>query len=185
VSYGTIGAGGTIGTNGHIGLDEEVRVCCTTLVVTWKQSLKGYNTIRISLLNSAQESSIKTALAGLDTAVVAGRVAVPYVDVKLRHRLTGAYVDILDFKIEIDALLVLDNVLADHLASDIIGAVGDFRREDAGGVCSENVTGESVGCVTHHTRHIVIDVLELLEEGQVATVLFGLCGSMSATSMGK
>lgn len=53
------------------------------------------------------------------------------------NRETVGSVDKLDVQVERDTNLLLSDVATDQLAVDVVGALGDFRLEDAGGVVGE------------------------------------------------
>ena len=102
------------------------------------------NAIDISLHNSTQESGVqvgqivRVAIArSCDTRVDTRSVTVPEIHIDRRNGLAGASVDELDVKVERDTLLAVRDVAANQLAIDVVGALRDFRLQNAGRVVLE------------------------------------------------
>lgn len=113
------------------------------VVVAWEQGLDLGNANLVRLLQAAEEGVVHVALVrgvaiaeGDDAGIHAlvrqhlsssnkrtigayGRVALPEVQVDVRHGLAGPRVDHLHVQIERHALLVLGDVAADKLAGDV------------------------------------------------------------------
>jgi len=57
------------------------------------------------------------------------RVSIPNIVIRIRHRLAGVDIQVLNFKVEIYSarVLILFNVFPDHLSPDIVRSIGDLR----------------------------------------------------------
>ena len=123
---------------------KHVDVGGTSSVVAREYGLELSYTVDIGLLNAAEESrfevgcivAVSIALSS-DATVHSGGVTVPDVHEYSWDRETGGSVNQLDVQVERDTNLVFAYVAADHFAIDVVGALGDFRLEKAGGVIGE------------------------------------------------
>lgn len=80
-------------------------------------------------------------------------------------RTAAVDINILHLEIHIDTIRVLlfFDILADHLAPDIIWPVGDSRGQDAAGVCAEDNILRHEEVVTQYTGLVVLDGFPFLE----------------------
>lgn len=110
----------------------------TAGVVSRHDRLVLSDAVNVSLHDSTQERCVqvgqivRVAIARSRDARVDSRgIAVPEVHVDGRDRLASAGVDELDVQIERNTLLAVRNIAADQLAIDVVGALRDFRLQDA------------------------------------------------------
>lgn len=110
----------------------------TAGVVSRHDRLVLSDAVNVSLHDSTQERCVqvgqivRVAVARSRDARVDSRgIAVPEVHVDGRDRLASAGVDELDVQIERNTLLAVRNIAADQLAIDVVGALRDFRLQDA------------------------------------------------------
>lgn len=90
------------------------------------------------------------------------------------HRLASLDINILHFKVQVNTLLILLDILADEFAKNVVGPVCNLRSEDARGVGSKDGALRCVGGVVQDTGLVVVDSLEFLERGKVAAPFLGV-----------
>jgi hypothetical protein len=119
-------AQGSVAVDGGVGVNQQVDVSGAGGVVAREDGLELDNTVGVSLLDTAEESLVDVGLIGGvavagsdDTGVNTGRVAVPHLEVDVRDRLAGIDVDDLVVDDGVDTSLVLSDVAADVLATNI------------------------------------------------------------------
>lgn len=166
---------GAIGHQGRVCVRQQVGVDGTALVVAGEDGLELDDTVVVGELDTTEEGGVQAGLAGLDAGVDTGGVAVPDVDGDLGDGIAGVDVDVLDLEEDGDTVaeLGLDDVGAHVLADDVVGAVGDLRGEDAGGVGAEDVFAGGEDTVGGLAGHVVVDGLPGVELVEVAAVLLG------------
>lgn len=112
--------------------------------MAWKDTLEHGDALGVSGSDTTKERLVQVAgvggvavATGSDARVDARGVAVPVVDVDVRHGLAGVDVDDLDVDGDGDADLSLGHVLADELARDVVRSLSHFGHEDTGTVAAE------------------------------------------------
>ena len=106
--------------------------------------------------------------------VVTSGIAVPDVDIYFGDGLAGADIDVLNLKVERDTRLSLSHVLANHLAEDVVRAIGDFWGQDAACVGGKDGGLRGLGSEVVDISHVVLDGLEGFECSEVPAVLLRL-----------
>jgi hypothetical protein len=112
--------------------------------MTREKSLKGYDTIRIRLLDSTMESVVQVA-GVIDVSIAVGNnarvhtraVAVPDLEESFRHRLARVHIDDLNVERKRYTRLILGDVLADELALDPVGTLSRLGTQNAAVVAGE------------------------------------------------
>lgn len=104
-------------------------------------------------------------------------IGIPDIDVNIRHRLTGADIQVLNFKVEVNSVgvFVLLDVLPNHLSPDIVWSIGDLWGQDAAGISCKHSGLRGVRGVCVGACLIVVDSLIRLESRKVTAELFSLC----------
>lgn len=127
-----LSAEGPVGVDSGVGVDDDVNVRGARGVVPWEDGLELCNAVRVGLLDAAQEGLVdvggiaRVAVALCDDAGVdASGVGVPHLEVDVGDRLAGVDIDDLVVENGVDAVLVLADVAADVLASNIVGYTGE------------------------------------------------------------
>ena len=94
-----------------------------------------------------------------------GGVCLPHVDDSTRHRTAGVHINVLHLDEAVDAIgvLLLADILAHHLAPDIVRAVGDGGGQNRAGVATEDDGVRRVEGVIKESSMIVVDGLPFLE----------------------
>lgn len=159
---GDLIAQGSVGVHGGVGVDQDVDVGGTAGVVAGEEGLELCDTVRVRRPNSAQEGLVEVACVAAvavsgssDTRVHAGGVAVPHLEVDIGDGVTGLDIDDLVVNQRVDTLLGLADILADVLAADIVGALGDIGGQDAGRVAGEERGRAGVGGVAEASGVVV------------------------------
>lgn len=134
--------------DGISGVSITVDMGGTAGIVTGEDGLHVDNTVLVTGLDTAEPGSVEvgsvrgvTVAAGNNAGVDTGGVAVPEIGVDSLQGLTGVCIDQLDVHVERDALLVLDDILPDELAGNIVRTLGDIGPEDAGRIGAEKNAG--------------------------------------------
>lgn len=143
-------AEGLVGEEGGVGVGHEMYVAGTAGIVTGKDGLEGGYAVLVGGLDASEESIVDvgsvrgiTVTVGNDTAIDTRSVAVPDLEIEVRDGLAGVNIDNLVVEKEVDTLLVLGEVFANVLATDIIGSLGDIGGQNARIIASKE--GGSVG----------------------------------------
>ena len=110
---------GTVGVDGGVGVDQDVDVGSTSGVVTGEDAVELSNTVFVGKLDAAQPGSVKTSLGSLDAGVNSSGIAVPDLNIDIGHGVASVNIDHLVIKGDRNTGLVLDDILADVLASNI------------------------------------------------------------------
>lgn len=129
-------------------------------VVAREEGVEGGDALLVGGLQAAEEGLVehrgvlRVAVAGVGCPGVDARgVAAEDLEVGADDGLAGLHVDDLEVVVHGDALLVVDEVLADVFTGDVVGATLSLRSQDAGSVrgkdiCLRGVEGETgVSCV--------------------------------------
>ena len=106
--------------------------------------------------------------------VVTSGIAVPDVDIYFGDGLAGADIDVLNLKVERDTRLSLSHVLANHLAEDVVRAIGDLWGQDTASVGGKDRGLRGLGSKVVDVSHVVLDGLEGLECSEISAILLGL-----------
>lgn len=148
--------------DGDVGVDEDVNVGGTAGVVAGEDGVEHGHAVLVCLLDAAEEGLVNVArVAGVTVAVghharVDTRgVAVPHLKVDVGNGLARVYVDDLVVDGGGDTLLVIDDVLADVLATHVVRSLGDIGGEDTAGVAAEQGACVRVGSVAE-ARLVVV-----------------------------
>lgn len=151
----------------------------TAGVVAREDRLHIDNTVLVTGLDTAEPGGVDVGLiggvtvtAGNDTGVDTGGVAVPEIGVDIGDGLAGVGVDQLDVYVEGDTLLVLDDVLTDEFAGDVVRALSDIGAEDASSLGSEQDAGVS-GSADTNQGGVVVGVQDAVEGAGLVEV--GIC----------
>lgn len=170
----------SIGQDSHVIVHEKMSMGSTTLVMTWEDGLERNHTIGVGRLDAAEVSRIPAIfsdVAGLiNTGVDTCGVCVPDINIQAGRRKTGGDVEILDLEVQRDSCLAFGNVLSDALSCNVVGAVSNFRRQDARGVGAEDSSFGGLNSVVVQGCGVVVDGFVHLEGCKVTTKFLGLCG---------
>lgn len=108
-------------------MDHDVDVSGAAGIMSREDGFELRDSIGIGLLDAAKPRVVDVGLvrgvsvpAGNYAAVYTGRVAVPHLDVDVSNGLAGIDVDYLVVDYGVDTGLVLDDVLTDILAPDVL-----------------------------------------------------------------
>ena len=145
-------------------------------VVAGKDSLERCDTVVVSQLYTTEKGGIQAGLAsGIDARVHARGVAIPDIDGDAGNGLAGVDVDVLHLKEHVDALAVLrlDHVGTEILASYVIRTVGDGGRQYTASVGVKNGLKRCEGIIVVDTSLVMVDGFPGLEILKVSAVLAG------------
>lgn len=149
---------GAVLTNGCVLVQNGVDVDGTAGVVAREEGVEGGDALLVGGLQAAEEGLVEhrrvlcVAVAGVGCSRVdAGGVAAEDLEVGADDGLAGLQVDDLEVVVDGDTLLVVDEILTDVLAGDVVGATLSLRSQNAGGVrskdiCLRGVEGEASVC---------------------------------------
>lgn len=92
-------------------------------------------------------------------------VCLPHVDDSTRHRTADVHINILHLDEAVDTIrvLLLADILAHHLAPDIVRTVGDGGGQNRAGVATKDDGVRRVERVIKESNIIVVDGLPFLE----------------------
>lgn len=136
-----VGFEGLVGEDGTVQVGHQMDVGGSSGVVSWEEDVEETNTLVVDLCDTTLEGLVEVGSVGLVaitrsyyTSVDTSSIGGPGLEVKAGGNLAGLDIDVLVFNMDWDTLLILDDVGAVVLTSDIVWTVGDLRCKDARGV---------------------------------------------------
>lgn len=137
---------GAVLADGGVLVQDGVDVDGAAGVVAREEGVEGGDALLVGGLEAAEEGLVedrgvlRVAVAGVGgSGVDSGRVAAEDLEVGADDGLAGVHVDDLEVVVDGDALLVVDEVLTDVLAGDVVGATLTLSGKDARGVRRKDV----------------------------------------------
>lgn len=133
-----------------VGVGCNVDVVGSARVVTWVECSELCYTVAIGRLQTTAVGGIDVACIGTvsvsscdDTAINTGGVGIPEINHDIWDRFAGGYVNDLEVKNEINALLMINlpDIRADKLSRDIVWSFCHFRNQDTRLVACEDDIG--------------------------------------------
>lgn len=189
MATGYIAAKSSVAVEGSVGVNQQVNVGGTGSIVTREHGFELSNAISVGLLNTTEESVVDVGLirgvtvtGGNNPGVDTGGVAVPHLEVNIGYRLASVDIDDLVVNDSVDALLLLKDLAADVLATDVVRTLSDLGGQDAGVVATEEGSSISVqgvsqgGLVVGGGQH---GVKITLVDATAGAGLLESCGSAS------